>query len=630
MDKVNDIRKYLYKLLCRDSEKVHTDGLDIPVYFHVGGQYQNNFPKIKDIKSDKPIIIPLLDDRMICDSFWGEYLEELNNEYNDSIFPITLSKYSFDINEKLSKKQFIKLKTFSLLDNKLEFQIRLFEILIRIISEKPNCKLRLFISHSKKDLDKTGELVAEGLRDYINSKTKLSTFFDANDILDGQSFEEVIFDNVESSLFVLVHSDTYSDREWCRKEIIKCKENGIPAIIVDFFSHQCNRVFPYMANIPSIRFKDNNWEDIINLMLRTALDWRYHENYLRSLSKKIGKDPKIVEPTVPELISIHFRHKDDDLILYPEPPLGLEELDILTKSFEKKRFVTPMQILTSDINIEGKKIAISISEPNAIENNIICSESLKDLAIEIARHLLAAKAQLVYGGDLRKNGFTEQLAELSYQYYKDQHDTTRYISFHNFFAWPIYNGVCLEDKLFFKKNRVNIINGPIPEEVKNDEKDRLVPPNNQKNKYLWSKSLTLMRQELERFADAIIAIGGRTNEFKGCLPGIIEEVSIAMQYNKPIYIIGAAGGSAQILRDCICGSITPEMAIEKYEIDSELKKILPREQFDQSYEFFKILNTKGFSLLNNGLDKEDNSTLMNSTNLTEIVALILKGLKKIF
>lgn len=625
---LEDVCKFLYKTLCRDSNDVTFDGLDIPVYFHIGSEKNDVFPQVDAVQSDIHIIVPLVDDSMFCDRMWEKYINELKDKFKDSIYPVVLSDYAFDFDEELSKRQFIRLKSNSILENQIEFSIRFFEILNRSLrSDEKDNKIKLFISHSKKDRDRSGENIAQGLRDYINSKTKLSAFFDANDILDGLDFEETILKNVGSSFFVLIHSDTYSNREWCRKEILECKAKGVPAIRVDAFSSKCDRVFPYMANIPSIRFTDN-WDEIIALMLRTALDWQYQERYLRKLCANYGIKDSAVEPTVPELLAIHKRHRNDEMVLYPEPPIGLEELDVLISSFEDKKFVTPMQILTKDINLIDKKIAISISEPSDSEKNLIGAAALSDLAIELARHLLAAKAQLVYGGDLRPNGFTEQLAELSYQYFKDLHEKIETPSFHNFLAWPLYNKIGKREQVLLKKNRVESYHIPAPKTVSDLERDMFIAPDTLRHKLLWAESLSMMRMKLEGFADAVIIIGGKTSGFKGFLPGIIEEVAIAIHKNKPVYIIGAAGGCGRILSDVILHHINPKEAIQRYQIDSEIWEELKNQGKESTgIVFFDELYNKGISSLDNGLSDEANIRLMNSSNLTEIVALILEGIK---
>jgi hypothetical protein len=64
-------------------------------------------------------------------------------------------------------------------------------------------------------------------------------------------------------------------------------------------------------------------------------------------------------------------------------------------------------------------VAISISESADMSALGLSQEHLLDAMAEIARHLLALGARLVYGGDLRAQGFTELLFELVARHRRD-------------------------------------------------------------------------------------------------------------------------------------------------------------------------------------------------------------------
>jgi hypothetical protein len=71
--------------------------------------------------------------------------------------------------------------------------------------------------------------------------------------------------------------------------------------------------------------------------------------------------------------------------------------------------------------LEGRRIAISISDTSDMGVRGLGKEHLEDAMAEIARHLLAWGAQLAYGGDLRPGGFTELLFELVNRYRRNEH-----------------------------------------------------------------------------------------------------------------------------------------------------------------------------------------------------------------
>jgi hypothetical protein len=89
-------------------------------------------------------------------------------------------------------------------------------------------------------------------------------------------------------------------------------------------------------------------------------------------------------------------------------------------------------------------IAISTSDSPDMPSLGLSDEHLKDAMAEIARHLLALGAHLVYGGDLRAYGFTELLFELVARHRSDAHDADQSPAVANYLAWPVH--ICMKVK----------------------------------------------------------------------------------------------------------------------------------------------------------------------------------------
>src|SRR5690606_31309895 len=67
-------------------------------------------------------------------------------------------------------------------------------------------------------------------------------------------------------------------------------------------------------------------------------------------------------------------------------------------------------------SLKGKKIAISVSINEDLEASGLSLQHINDISIEIARYIISNGGTALYGGDLRKGGFTEYFSELSNQY----------------------------------------------------------------------------------------------------------------------------------------------------------------------------------------------------------------------
>ena len=630
-----EIYTKLYKYLCRNPYKPLIDGLDIPVYFTTDVFVKDDKWDVRDIDytySKKTILLLLVDNNMYLDydNIWKEFIQNLMDSVKDNhdvkLIPVKQCDYAFEFLSSLQEVQFINLGSNLILPQWDEFITRLLDTSLRFLYQSEKESLKIFISHSKKDEGNLGETKAKELRDFIRRETKFSSFFDVNDVLDAYDFKEQLEGSVSNSLLVVLFTNTFSSREWCRKEVILAKRNKRPIVLVSMIDGYVDRIFPYIGNLPSISYK-GDWRPILNLLLHTALD---QQNYSLLLQKLVsGSQTMEYVPFTPEAYTLTLLEKEN--ILYPEPPLGNEELDILTQIKKDINFYTPMQYLSKKIDLQNKKIAISVSESENLEGLGIGDEALKDLMIELSRHLLIAKAKLVYGGDLRKNGFTELFADLSYQYGNREHADVNTVYVDNYVSWPIYTSINDDDEVNYKHNRVNLIKVKPAKDYIDGSIDltKYLNPNTVPNLYIWGGCLTKMRNEMESAVSARILVGGRCWGFKGSMPGLLEEFAIASQSNHPIYLVGGFGGVIGHLCKVILGDepvgILKELALKTLGYDQLLDYYRVKEK-PIEYNF----NDLSFEKLNNGLSEDENKRLFVSTNIIEIVSLILKGLQKKF
>lgn len=615
----------LYHLLCRNANEPLIDGLDIPVYFQTNQEDDTIYDVRKTINADKIVVLLLVDLCMFNSSAWTNYINELVKDDKNGVvkaLPVALCQYAFDINPELGKQQYIRLKNYDIRDCWQEFLIRFYDDLIRTICDSKE-KLQIFISHTKKDEDSLGVEKANELKTYLRADTKLNSFYDANDIIDGYSFGDQIEEHVKKSLLVILETATYSDREWCRIETIVGKEYHVPTVVVSLFNGTIPRTFPYLGNTPKIRF-DKNWDEVIWLLLRTALDKFYEERYLEKFK---NADSKII-PMMPEFINIG---KVDGVnqILYPEPPLGNEELEVVKRQFPTIAFNTPSQIFSDSRFLDGKNVAISISESPDSSTLGIGKAMFEDLSVELARHLLISGAHLVYGGDLRPGGFTELFKDLTYQYGIYEKDKTLKNYFTNYLAWPIYIGMSPTTQAEYKSCRVICQKATIPNIIPSGLHDLMLPPTTVDNLYYWAESLKAMRQEMESNIDARIILGGRVTGFKGYMPGLYEEAINAANVKHPIYLLGGFGGAALRLIKLIKEETTSEKLFEEccsYRSYQEFVSYLDKEKGEMNFKALDIF-VNNMGVLNNGLSDDENERLFVTTNVTEIIALVLKGLR---
>lgn len=210
-----------------------------------------------------------------------------------------------------------------------------------------------------------------------------------------------------------------------------------------------------------------------------------------------------------------------------------------------------MQLLAQTVNLKGKNIAISVSEAPDSDLWGYGVELIRDLTIELSRHLLITGARMLYGGDLRKDGYTALFSDMSLQYkdYQENVDRDTFF-FQNYFAWPIHLTFTKEIRLQYVNSRVNPIFVECPQEYMGDKSKPIKPINNENN-YFYALSLLKMRRQMEADADARVILGGRTSGFIGFMAGIIEEFVQAVMAGHPVYLLGGFGGAASSLSSLI-------------------------------------------------------------------------------
>ena len=192
-------------------------------------------------------------------------------------------------------------------------------------------KIRVFLSHSKHDHDDRGESVANDIRDWIHANSPLGSFFDVHDIPPGLPFDEVLLHQIATSgAVVAVHTDSYSSRAWCRREVIEAKRRLVPMIVVDCLQDVDPRGMAYLGNVPIIRMEPGRTDRVATIasclldeIFRTWL-WRCRVAPYRPDSPTV-----LFTARPPELIALAAVPSGSEdsapAIVYPEPMLSADE-----------------------------------------------------------------------------------------------------------------------------------------------------------------------------------------------------------------------------------------------------------------------------------------------------------------
>lgn len=652
---INQAIDYSFNLLKRDVQRPFSRALNLPIFFRTS--LNDNIPADIPETASKTLIFAFIGNHFVNDDKWIEYLTQLKQRDNFYIIPIAINSNAYNLPNDLSNLNFIRAYDFleDFYNENLFISIahEVYRIALnqkfREIDLGSDSSIDFFLSHTKDG--KQGEGIAKQLKQFLD-QSRLSCFFDATDIAHGYEFSKEIENHIKKSSLIAIHSDPYSSRYWCQKELEYAKKHTRPIIAVDCLEEYEDRRFPLSSNIPAIRVQrsqDNkiSEKDCYKIIIASLLET------IRFFYAKIQfdkyQDRGWIDANVtgiyrpPELLDILNIIKDKDnkskQLIYPEPPVYEDEHLIL-----KELNIDAKTVLTYRFNrLKDKKIGLSISDIEETEliKTGIRIDNLILLSQDLARHILSREAVLIYGGDLRPDGFTAFLLDEAEAIQSRLKSRKIYIK--NYVSWPIYlnkNDNLLNWQAKYKKvakfEPCNLPTELIPKKLYPLDTKIFLPPNIVENQYLWSKSLSNMRDKMIKECDARICAGGKLIGYKGCMPGVLEEILIAIKHKKPLFLLGGFGG----IVNYVCNAIEkekskiPEQLTKEWQINSNggYKMLLDYiNNEDQAYfpDYDNLHEILKYQNLNNGLSKEENDKLFKTQFIDEAIYLILEGLDRL-
>ncbi len=260
----------------------------------------------------------------------------------------------------------------------------------------------------------------------------------------------------------------------------------------------------------------------------------------------------------------------------------------------------------ADRFLKDWKIAVSISDSPDLAARGLGERHLCDVMVEIARYLIAEGARLVYGGDLRRHGYTELLFEVAARYHPTAEEGPSIV---NVLPWPVHVEIAPDDlaeraRSLGEYAQIIRLAADGSDLVGNAEFPAPPPREDQ-----WAPALTAMRRRVARDTRAAIVLGGAVQNYRGIMPGIAEETLMAVENRNPVYLLGGFGGCA--------GDICEEMRLAE--------RGRARRDWGMRNRFRELHP----ELLRNGLTAEENRRLARTVHTDEVVLLILRGLRRV-
>lgn len=406
------IAQRMFHTLCAWPERPSASRLGLPVRLWTGDADAPDSPPppLPPERADRSLVVALVDIEWLSSEQWVGWLRDEHERLAASdvhdllIVGLTESVTSFD--ENFTRSNMVR--AWDLDPSRLERGVTnaILHNLCRHLADD-DAPVAVFLSHAKVD----GESLARSVQRHLSEETQLGKFFDTNDIAQGSTFADVIDEAIAApdTAMLVIRTDAYSSRAWCRREVLRAKELMVPMVVLDATRRGPSRAFPYLGNariitMPSeVVFEPEGeipdlpvdlGDRLVGATLRTVLRHRYFRHRVDDLTSLSGRTPAwTVFPRAPELLTVlhhqnrltarvaandenqaafdestleepkktskrkkqknkkqknkkHENNKIRDTIVYPDPPLGAEELDVLRSAVPGFEFRTPLELFT--------------------------------------------------------------------------------------------------------------------------------------------------------------------------------------------------------------------------------------------------------------------------------------------
>ena len=645
---VTPIIDVVRKSFARDKDKPFSRGLNIPLFYF-------SSPNPNEIPSGAPFAHAKKNINFVFTSVntngretWKRYIEELPVSSSAYIVPVAMDRNGLGHKGSLDGLNCIRAYDWPTDNRDLHAIVSLAHEIYRYgcLSITPGdtgkrSSITIFLSHAK--AGDTGRLHSEEIKKFIEN-TNMNRFFDSTEISPGFPFDQEIEKSVQKSTLIAIESDAYSSRYWCQREILCAKEHNRPILVVNSLNDYEDRIFPAASNVPCVHVSPDSpisQRDILRILSAAILETVRHCHSMHCLTYYqetgwIGTNCELSArpPEIRQALKVD-KNGSQKRICYPEPPIYTDEAD-WHEHLGIETF-TPLWNASEKDCFARERIGISISEVHGdgFSSNHIHPDHLVRLAQDLARHLLARSATLIYGGDLRPDGFTEFILDEAAILKERIGEELPKIE--NHLAWPLHVS---EPEIVSWRARYSQVMKTVEHKIPDDVADGIssnvfLPPNTPDNSYIWSRCLTEMREQSIASSTVRICAGGKLFGYKGKMPGVLEEIVLAVNVEKPLFLLGAFGGVVGSVCYVLLNKDVPEVLTEEWQISqnagyADVQALARSHGNECDYKaVVEVIKKLKVSELASrcGLSENEYAKIMRSPFIDECLHLIMKGLK---
>ncbi|MBL8944464.1 MAG: CHAT domain-containing protein [Myxococcales bacterium] len=519
---------------------------------------------------------------------------------------------------------------------------------------------RIFISHTKTDLEQTARLAAR-LHDHIATRTRMEVHFDEDDLERGRRLRAQLRHAPHEAVVLVLRTDSYSESPWCTEELLVAKAERVPIVTVLSTRAGESRTSAYGGNHRTIHWQPDREAEVVG---RCVQAWLHHHHFLafgRATLELAGlPSDSLVLSRRPELLDVGTGTRG--LVVYPDPPMPEAERDVLRANRPDVRVATPNTLYGRVLMdrdtappLADVTLAFSLSDDSRLlpleqveVGSGITRTHLRDALDTVVLSTIQTGARIAYGGDFRRGGFSEKVSNLLQAHRRlGLGGRPQLLCYQSDGAREGDGQVVYEP--------IEVAPPPGTSGVADDELRSM----------LWHLA---MRRASSSGTTARVLLGGKSRPraiegddgYQSTWPGVLEEAYRTAQAGRALYVIGGFGGCAGDIAELLTTDGLPaeldhatharhpgfDALVQAFEAarvrlgeqpgaDRDLLLLGPQAPLRMN-DLAAALRLQWSRFVQgdaaawpNGLTVAENLALLRSTDATEIAHLIFSGLARV-
>ena len=255
------------------------------------------------------------------------------------------------------------------------------------------------------------------------------------------------------------------------------------------------------------------------------------------------------------------------------------------------------------------RIGLSVSESADLERLGLVERHLRLALGEVARAVIRTGFVPVYGGHLDPEGYTAFLESEMERYGSTARPLELVVGWSEHRSLLLSDLRCHKNKLGLRARITYLNEDGDPTEFEAGRGEEPVPVDD------VPRSLSTLRRYLIQHTDARVLIGGKERNYRGEMPGVLEEALLAIEAGQPLYLAGGFGGATATIAATVAG-------LED--------RWPPATDGIDPAPLTETAERSGWDLIDNGLTTEENQKLAVTHRPSEVASLVAIGLKRAF